>query len=304
MKAILTILVALAVTMESAAAYPIDPRPLRKLIAESELIIIGHVIEIMKMEKQERTIDDNTIARIRIQEVLKGIIREQVIDVPYNPNYICPAPPHYFPNTDVVVFLKEHKGTFYTHALSYGVKTLTPEGITVYRARIVEMLDILTMEDSYAQFFETVEWLVKCVEHPETRWEGTYELSPESDFMSFYAQSELKPFQSMLSAEQRDRLATALFATESPGYADLGLIDLVYRENETKVHALLVKTLKELPENSLFFANEYMERIIRRDHTPRLERLAKEFSSKQFSVEDQTKLKKIVEEFVAVAEER
>lgn len=108
----------------------------------------------------------------------------------------------------------------------------------------------------------------------------------------------------MLSAEQRDRLATALFATESAGYADLGLIDLVYRENETKVHALLVKTLKELPENSLFFANEYMERIIRRDHTPRLERLAKEFSSKQFSVEDQTKLKKIVEEFVAVAEER
>lgn len=61
---------------------------------------------------------------------------------------------------------------------------------------------------------------------------------------------------------------------------------------------------RELPENSLFFANEYMERIIRRDHTPRLERLTKEFSSKQFSVEDQTKLKKIVEEFVAVAEER
>lgn len=26
---------------------------------------------------------------------------------------------------------------------------------------------------------QTVEWLVKCVEHPATRWEGTYELSPE-----------------------------------------------------------------------------------------------------------------------------
>lgn len=304
MKAILTILVALAVTMESAPAYPIDPRPLRKLVAESESIIIGHVIEIVKMKKQDKAFDDNMIARIRIQEVLKGIIRDEIIDVPYNPNYICPAPPHYFPNTDVVAFLKKHKGRWYTHALSYGVKTLNPEGITVYRSRILEMLDILTMQDSYAQFFKTVEWLVKCVEHPATRWEGTYELSPESDFMSFYAQSELKPFQSMLSAEQRDRLATVLFATESPGYADLGLIDLVYRGNEAKVHAFLLKTLKELPETSLFIANEYMVRIIRRNHSPRLEQLVKDYSSKQFTTRDQTELKKMVQEFVAVAEER
>ena len=304
MKAILTTLVALAVTMESASAYPIDPRPLRKLIAESELIIIGHVIDVMAMKKQDKNFDDNTIARIRIEEVLKGIIRDEIIEVPYNANYICPAPPRYYPNTDVVVFLKKHKGRFYTHALSYGVKTLTAEEIAVYKSRILEMLDILTMADSYAQFFQTVEWLVKCVEHPVTRWEGTYELSPESDFMSFYARSESKPFQSMLSVQQRDRLASALFATERPGYADLGLIDLVYRGNETKVDALLLETLKELPDKSLFLANEYMERIVRRKHTPRLEQLVEEFSSKQFTARDQAELKKIVQEFVAVAEER
>ena len=303
MKTFVTIVLCF-IAMQASALYPIDPRPLRKLIAESEYIVIGHVIGIEKLKKADDAFDANTVARIRIHEVLKGTIRDAVVDVSYHPNYICPAPPHFEPNTDVVIFLNKRKGTWRVHALSYGVKTLSAAGVAAYRSRIIEMKEILTIQDSYAQFFETVEWLVKCVEHPETRWEGTYELSPQSDFMSYYARSEFKPFQSMLSADQRERLKTALFNTAEAGYANLGLIDLVYRGNEKEVHAFVVELLKRLPDHGLFMASEYMERVLRLKSTAEMEQLVQEFSTKRFETRDQGELRTIVRAFVALAEER
>jgi hypothetical protein len=100
MKAIITTIVILLGTIGSVDAYPIDPRPLRKLIMESEFIIIGHVLEIQTVKnKKERDYPD-VIARIRISEVLQGNISESVIEVPYNPYYICPAPARYEAGTD------------------------------------------------------------------------------------------------------------------------------------------------------------------------------------------------------------
>lgn len=301
MKALFTIVLSL-IAMQASAAYPIEPRPLRRLIAESEYIVIGHVIGIEKLMKADNALDANTVASIRIQEVLKGTIPDPVVDVAYNPNYICPAPPHFEANTDVVVFLNRRKGTWYVHALSYGVKMLSASGLAAYRSRIIEMREILAIKDSYTQFFETVEWLVKCVEHPETRWEGTYELSPQSDFMSYYARTEFKPFQSMLSADQRERLKAALLNTAEAGYADLGLIDLVYRGNEKEVHGFLLNFLRRLPDSRVFTASEYMERILQRKSTPGMEALVEEFSAKQFETGNQGRLKTIVREFIALAE--
>jgi hypothetical protein len=269
MKTLIITLTTLLITLQaSATAYPIEPRPLRKLIAESEFIVIGHVVGLVNIQKPDNSFENNTMAKIEVREVLKGSIKETIIEVPFNPNYICPAPPHYEANTDVVVFLDRTQRTWRRHALSYGVKTLAPEDIAIYRTRIVEMQKIQAMSDAYSQFFEIVEWLVKCVEHPATRWEGTYELSPESDFMSYYARSEFKPFQSMLSQAQRDRLKNVLFENDQPGYADIGLIDLVYVGNEQAVDQYMLNALKQLSDYSLFLASEYMERLLRRNPNP------------------------------------
>lgn len=85
MKTFVTIVLSM-VARQASAAYPIDPRSLRTLIAESEFIVIGHVIGIEKSMNGDNTVDANTIAWIRIQEVLKGTIEDPV--VAYNANYI------------------------------------------------------------------------------------------------------------------------------------------------------------------------------------------------------------------------
>jgi hypothetical protein len=302
MKTFVTIVLTVLITVDCSATYPIEPRPLRKLVGESEYIIIGHVIEIEELKRSDKSFDGNTIARIRIQDVLKGTIKDQIIEVLYNPNYICPAPATYYPNTDVLVFLDRSKGSWHTHALSYGAKTLPAAELAAYRTRIIEIQNILAIADTYTQFFETVEWLVKCAEHPATRWEGTYELSPESDFMSFYARSEFKPFQSMLSEDQRQRLKAALFSSGESEHVDLGLIDLVYRGNEKEVFDFLLNKLKQVRDEGLWIAGEYMGKLLLFKSTSDLEKLVEEFDSKRFETNDKTKLKKMVQEFVALVE--
>jgi hypothetical protein len=287
MKHVLVMVAIAFIATTPANSYPISPRPLRKLIIESEYIseyiIIGHVRAIKDApgKKEYDPFDGSRIAVIDVIEVLQGKTIPTTLELGFEPNMICPAPPSYFENTDVIVFLNKHKHSFRTHALSYGAKTMPMNDITVYRTRIKEMQQILTISDKDEQFIQSIEWLVKCAEVPATRHEGTYELAPEGDFMSYYDRTEGQPFRQMLSAGQRDRLRSALLA--DPSAVDFSLVDLVYPENESAVFNLLVAGLKELPSERMWVADSYMDRIMLHKRTPKLEAVYKEFREVEFS---------------------
>lgn len=282
-------------------AYPIEPRPLRKLMMESEYIVVGHVLEI-RSAKQKDDSWDRVIAKIKVIEVLQGGISEEIIEVPYPAGLICPAPPHYEKGTTVLAFLTKADGKYRTHALSYGAKTLSLPEIAVYKSRIQEMQQILTITDADTKFMETVEWLVKCTEHAATRWEGTFELSPESDFMSYYSRSEPELFRYLLSEDQRQRLRTALMETGDPHYFDFGLVDLVYPFHEAEVRSFLLKGLKNLSDQQLWFADEFMRRLAYGKQSEEMDRLVKNFSEKQFERNADKELKKLVGDFIVLAE--
>ncbi|HYC84212.1 MAG TPA: hypothetical protein VEB86_03280 [Chryseosolibacter sp.] len=299
MRSSILLIPLIAYVQLSASPYPIEPHPLRMLVIESPYIITGRVIGI-KVDKRKNS--GYHYARIKISEVLQGAIGDEVIEVSYNPQAICPAPPHYEAGTDVIVFLKKERGSYYTYALSYGVKTLSLPEIYIYKQRIVEMQQILKIENADKKFMETIEWLVKCAEHPVTRWEGTFELSPESDFMSFYSRSEKHPYQYMLSKQQKDRLKAALFANQEATYSDLGLVDVVFPEHPEEVHVYLLKTLKQMKPEQLWYADEYMRRVLYTINGPALDRLIEQFSEKRFDHAKRDELRSIVNEFVALVE--
>jgi hypothetical protein len=285
-----------------STAYPIDPRPLRKLIIESEYIVIGHVKEVYDRTNEKKSIG-SAVASIEVREVLLGTIKSARIEVLYKRNMVCPAPARYNPGTKVVVFLDNgENGMFHTHALSYGAREATLPDIAVYRDRIHEMQHILSIADPDQQFFETTEWLVKCAEHEATRWDGVYELSPESDFMSYYAQSEQLPFKYMLTREQKQRLMNALLATTVAGYSDFGLVDLVYLGNEEVVSRYLLDGLKRLSDDHLWYAGEYMKRLNYTRNSQQLDTLISSFEEKQVALAKEDELKTIVQEFIALVD--
>ncbi len=298
----------LVVSSIDAAAYPITPRPLRKMISESEYIIIAFVRKVTGPEIRqgkkgmEVDFDSPTIAELRIIDVLKGRIRDSVILVPYEANWICPAPPHFEEQSHALVFLDKTKGEFDVHALSYGVKTMSLEELQVYKARIKEMQDILLFNDKDDKFFATTEWLVRCAENPATRHEGTYELSRKSDFMSFYDDSEKEPFQFNLSRSQKIRLKDALLSSSKPSFADMGLIDLVYEMDPEAVYNHMLVALENMEGVNCWFAGGFMERILVRKSTPTLQDMAKRFEQNLYGSRfNPEEMQAIVKEFVAEA---
>lgn len=301
MKNVIVTFLLLILLPNLSLAYPIEPRPLRKLVMESEYIVVGHVLE-TRSAKQKDNSWDRVIAKIKVIEVLQGSITEEIIEVPYPAGLICPAPPHYQKGTSVLAFLTKADGKYRTHALSYGSKTLSLPEIAIYKSRIQEMQQIVKIADPDTKFMETIEWLVKCTEHEATRWEGTFELSPESDFMSYYSRSEHELFRYLLSEDQRQRLRTALLETNDPHYYDFGLVDLVYPFHEAEVRSFLLKGLKDLNDQQLWFADEFMTRLAYGKQSEEMDTLIKRFSKKQFERDADKELKKLVSDFIVLAE--
>lgn len=265
MKKLLPFLFLLTVCIAYASPYPISPRPLRLLVAESEHILFGHVVKIEKTDliREKKVYDVRTTAVIAIKERLQGNVKEDTIRINFRPNMICPASDMYYENLDVLAFLDGTNGKYSTHALSYGSKTLIqPEDYSIYKQRIVEMQLILKNTDKITQLKQTIEWLVKCAENDITRWEGTYELSPQSDFMSEYSKEKFANYQMLLSEAQKKRLKEVFLNSAGQPYLDLGLADLVYSGNEDEIDAVLLCQLKEIIEDTDYWTVlDYMERL-------------------------------------------
>jgi hypothetical protein len=290
---------ALIVSAFQLQAYPISPRPLRQLVLESEFIIIGYVTGIKKNRSNDNTFDNDAFAVLKVNQILKGEVPDEVIEIAFSPNMICPAPPHYVAGTTVIVFLTKHKKVFHTTALSYGMRIVGWQDIEVYKNRIAEIQAIQKMEEGLDKFMQTVEWLVKCAENKSTRWDGSYELSPESDFMSYYSRTQFEPFSSMLSQEQKSRLKKALLEDNDEIHIDFGLVDIVYVGNEKEIHSLLLNALKKLTENQLYFADNYMDRLLLLTNDPELIKLRDAFQEIQFERNKGNEQVKLVNTFIA-----
>ena len=284
-----------------AAAYPISPRPLRLLIMESEFIITGRVLRITDAPgsgKQKDHYLGTTAAVIEVSSVLKGSGFKDSIYVFFEPGMICPAPAQFFENTKVLVFLDRTKGKYHVHALSYGAKTLDDEGTAVYTSRINEMLDILDMPESQEKTNETIEWLVKCAENTYTRWEGSYDLHAESDFMSYYSNEGPNSFKYYLSEAQRTRLKNSLIKAESFQYSMLPLIDLTYRGSEKEMDELMEKFLATLDENQLWAAGEIMQRLQHKVNEDSYKKISSEFNDALYTKGSLPDTKKAVQKFI------
>ncbi len=292
-------------------AYPIEPRPLRILVEESSYIIVGYVTKIEDNRSQK---DDwgSSKAVIEVREILKGSIDKKIIKVPFEPNMFCPTPPNYVDTSLVLAFLNKEKGVYYTQALSYGAKTLKAEEIEIYKSRIKEIQEIQKITAEKEKFIQTIDWLVTCAENPITRWEGTYELSPKSDFMSFYQRNKTQKFGLALENKQKARLKAVLFAkTEDTEmeYTDFGIVDLIYNEYTEEIDKLLIGNLKSVDKENFWFADNYMKRLSHRTNNPRALKIAQEFFDlyfKDYELQNESKkvetLRNLIKEFIAIVE--
>ena len=134
-------------------AYPISPVTLWGLTSEATLVVLADIPAVTEATETGGTAlrdapsstrrgGAGAIAHLRVREAWKGAA-SGTIEVAFDPNYICPAPPVYVAGKTVVAFLTADGDLWRTVALSYGTHypapadgdTSVPDELANYPAR-------------------------------------------------------------------------------------------------------------------------------------------------------------------------
>jgi hypothetical protein len=312
MHRFITILM-LTLTANTVFAYPITPQTLRKLIERSQFIVIATIDNPEKVKKyyNETTKDSmeyfifggDGLADLYITEILKGKLEnQQAIQVGYEAGMICPAPANYPDKKMVIAFLgkEDTSNVYYTVGLSYGSKIMDSEAeLNTFKQRITEYIEILKITNKKNRKIATVEWLVKCAEDKNTRWDGAYEFGRKGDFMSYYDRSKDEQFYKKLTKSQMHRLDSTFFATDTIGYNELCLVNLVSTNNYPKLINHLVKSM---PNSEYYITTDIMKKIIELIPNNELQQIFNETYNLSYNdKEKESKQKILIEKFVRIA---
>lgn len=304
---------------QTVFAFPITPQTLRKLIENSQYIVIakvdnpepkGEPVKIFDEEKNDTvimyrmTFGGDGLADLHINECLKGDLSVARIQVSYEAGMICPAPASYPDQKIVIAFLykKETDSTFSTQGLSYGSKIMySEEALSAYRASILAYLEILKIANLNERKKATVECLVRCSENNYTRWDGAYELSREGHYIAYYDRSTDPKFYKKLTKSQLQRLDSTFFAAETIGYSELCLSNLLSKQSYPRLKAHL---LHHLESANYYLASDIMKRIMDLDPSKELLSVYEEFRNISFDDREiEGKYQILVKQFVRVASE-
>ena len=301
----------------SVWAYPIKPLTLRRLIIYSEFIVfatvdnpfqasntnmfydesIGDSIQVLS-----NNINEDGLADLIIQEILKGEISSQIITVEYPALLICPKPPSYPDKKTVITFLnkKDTSSIYNTSGLSYGSKIMDNEvELNEYKTRVIEFLNILKISSHRKRKKATIEWLVKCAEKESTRWEGSYELSRNAKFMLDYDESEYEDFQKHLTQIQKDRLAVALFLTDTIRLGELYLARVIDKKMHYRLRTYLINNLMR---TNYYLVEDVMSMIIRIEPNNELNRVFENLKAISYGESERgIKQKQLIIEFMEIA---
>lgn len=250
------------------------------------------------------TFGGDGLADLYITEVLKGKPGSEHIRVTYEAGMICPAPPYYPDKHTVIAFLMKDDTatTFYTYGLSYGTKVMPNEAETeLYRKRIIEYLAILKETHGAKRAEATLEWLVTCAEYPTTRWEGAYELSRSGHFMAYYDRSKDKKLYNKLNTKQITRLDSVFFASDTLGYNELCLVDIIPQKHHTRLKTHLLNNLRFV---DYYLKQDIMKQVLIVFPDDELKRICEQLSDILYDKEKESERKMLVEKFIELAESK
>jgi len=269
-----------AVTMGGAVV--VQPSTLLRLHRESDLIAVVTVgrSKFVKAENESKQM----LTGLEVVSFLKGGSRGRVL--PFY-NWVSDEDRDPIkPGDTLLVFLDRRKSDdgkpldgYETSDWLRSVKRPDDAALAVYRQRIEELTPIL--ERTPLDEAELIEWLVRCVEEPATRWDGANELNRSVSLLRPPAERterEIKPNDQIsnraallkveevkeegevseadddteenltipLTASQKARVAGALFSIETLGEDDLELVELVQKLEDKKLAPYLASQLRKM----------------------------------------------------------
>jgi hypothetical protein len=233
----------------------IRPSTLRVLYSKSDLVVVGQTESSSPISGAA---SDQVVTHYQVSSLLKGKSRKQQISVIHYEN----ADERFAEGTTALLFLSKgsavngaSRGTYVLAEPGAGIKVLPQAAIDAYVARIQDLGKIEQREHSLS---DIVEWLVQCAEDSATRWDGACDLADGS--IDYQGSADSNPG-SILTAEQRGRLVTALLATKTIGRGELKLVELIESWNEPSLVEFLLARLHDMEENPTEFADTLVQHL-------------------------------------------
>jgi hypothetical protein len=237
---------------------------------------------------------------LKIEKIVKGKCDAGEVTVFYIPNMICPMPDQYPFGKTVLAFLAwddKRKG-YIAPGLSYASKALEADDLKLYLERIGELSQIPEEKRAEKPSDETVDWLVRCIEHPSTRWEGAYEFFGPMIWLK--RSPEDRPPEPVdrkrLSKGQWKRLRDSFLASKSFGAGEDLLAMMLTDVPDTRIDDFLVEQLsRELKNQAPRWGGHLMKRLAERKGQKDLSQLAAKYESLDLREQDEERLKLITD---------
>ena len=260
----------------SARGYPIPPQTLWEVAKAADLVVLAEVSRVTDnpaCKKRDDCFLDGSIAWLEVRETWKGAAPVGPLQVFFEPNMICPAPPRYVRGETVVAFLGRHpeKEGWTTVSLSYGSRPASGSALDDLR-QLTQSALALQAQGRIAPE-KLLEWSVEAASHLATRWDGLYLLRAAADRMHSYYDTERQDEtaeidRAPLSQEQLRRIARAfVVAPPAPGELALSLAVLegfVDPAVDRTAVALMEGVLAGEGEGWAYEAKEVMPWVLRR----------------------------------------
>jgi len=227
---------------ECTSGYPIPPIGLRELYRSADLVVVAKA---GKTESLSEKLDSWFSAKVTltVEKSLKGKATDGKVTVYFAQGLVCPAPDRYPEDRTQLVFLKWRKEIqgYHARGLSYATKELAPRALEVYLLRLEELSKIPAEKRDEAPSPATLDWLVRCIEGPATRWEGAME------FQSWGSEKDplfKAPSPAQLSKAQRGRIVDALNGTAEFGRDEIYAVDIFKEIPDSRMDTYLATELR------------------------------------------------------------
>lgn len=165
------------------------PLPLRQLYMTSDRVVVARAAQsaILLTEKVEEDYEQSLLrTTFYVSKTLKGEgADEQVVHIyQWLWGEDRAVPENFQEGQTLLLFLskRQEEEGYEVVSETYGVKKLADKDLKIYVKRLEELGKILSAEKPDKE--QLVEWLVRLIEEPATRWDGAYELSASQEFLN------------------------------------------------------------------------------------------------------------------------
>ena len=158
---------------------------LRRLYDNSELVVVARASKSVRVNAEGEAKLMKT--RLQVASTHKGAQGARTIDL-YHWVY-GEEDEIYSRGGNLLLFLRSRRDELRASKQGYelidsqrGIKELPEADLQTYLQRIAELDSIMSKETPDRE--EIVEWLVRCAEHPATRWDGVYDLELNAETLA------------------------------------------------------------------------------------------------------------------------